>query len=740
MSLRAHTYISPSISPKTFSQPWHAQPVSPTLADQKHHSQLHSYKRDPTKAAAAIRLAGLQQVWGKAEQRRRSEEELEDGEISSKYRRRRWSFLKGLVGISVGSSSRRWVVYVIGIMFIYITFLRPMLSKEDQVASYNESFGQNSSSSSKSLSSKRISTIRSAVPRAPLPPALLAKRSVEHKIENGLLKVNPKSTVHPIHQLIRDAREEWDNKVARQSKTLAQAVREYQKRYKRKPPKGFDKWWAYVVENGIPLPDEYDQIERDLLPFRALSPRDLNNRIEAASQLADTFTMRVKRGSVRTNVFYSENIHGADERLDQQAELLSPIAQWLPDMEIVWSVHDTPRNIIGYDYRRELVEHVEEEEWFDADDEIDLTLSDWSAACPPRSPLRNFNHLSGNPTWIPNTKLSNKKFISSHSKSMDLCQHPEIITIHGSLAGKIPKVSELIPIFTLSKTNLHSDILGVPVEQWTDDVGINIPFEEKKENKLLWRGSNTGTTFSQEIPWRTSHRTRLIYLTNYFDNQLESDEQGDGDEQVNENLNINYIPPPKSMRNSKIELEKIMKKANLGRWNERSMDLGFTGTPIQCDVDDGTCDDLMEEFSWADQMTHEEALNYKYVIDIDGNAWSARFKRLLTSGSLIFKSTIMPEWWTDRIQPWVHYVPIQLDYSDLYDIMAFFQGLPSTPGESALARDIANSGRIWSDTHWRKEDMIAYMFRLYLEWGRLVADNRRKMDFQYYQSMEMTRE
>jgi hypothetical protein len=31
----------------------------------------------------------------------------------------------------------------------------------------------------------------------------------------------------------------------------------------------------------------------------------------------------------------------------------------------------------------------------------------------------------------------------------------------------------------------------------------------------------------------------------------------------------------------------------------------------------------------------------------------------------------MPEWWTMRAQPWVHYVPIQLDYSDLHDALTF---------------------------------------------------------------------
>ena len=29
------------------------------------------------------------------------------------------------------------------------------------------------------------------------------------------------------------------------------------------------------------------------------------------------------------------------------------------------------------------------------------------------------------------------------------------------------------------------------------------------------------------------------------------------------------------------------------------------------------------------------------------------------------------EWWLDRIQAWVHYVPIKVDYSDLYDTLAY---------------------------------------------------------------------
>jgi hypothetical protein len=60
----------------------------------------------------------------------------------------------------------------------------------------------------------------------------------------------------------------------------------------------------------------------------------------------------------------------------------------------------------------------------------------------------------------------------------------------------------------------------------------------------------------------------------------------------------------------------------------------------------------------------------------------------------------------------VHYVPVQMDLSDLYDSLLFFRG--DLNGEGAhedMARNIAKAGREWSKTFWREEDMTAYMFR-----------------------------
>ena len=47
---------------------------------------------------------------------------------------------------------------------------------------------------------------------------------------------------HPIHGLIRRGKKRWAALKSRQSKTFAQAVKEYKRRYGIAPPKGFDRW------------------------------------------------------------------------------------------------------------------------------------------------------------------------------------------------------------------------------------------------------------------------------------------------------------------------------------------------------------------------------------------------------------------------------------------------------------------------------------------------------------------
>ncbi|WWC65508.1 uncharacterized protein I303_108126 [Kwoniella dejecticola CBS 10117] len=541
----------------------------------------------------------------------------------------------------------------------------------------------------------------------------------DHSARFGVVKVNPDSSVHPIRLLIDDSERQWTEKVAKQSKTLKEAADEYHRRYKRSPPKGFEKWWAYVVEHNVPLPDEYDQIQRDLAPFYSVSPNKLNKRIEQASKSSGTFTLKVAGGNVESYHEYdSKIVESGEQRPQHQIELIQPIAHHLPDMTIVMSVSDTPQNMLSWHHRSELLNRDDQDDFFD-DDKSSDGVNGFAWACPISSPLFNAARHKKKESKSGLHDLSAKSFVSDLREYMNICNHPELLEQHGLLIGKNPPMESPSPVFSLSKTALHADILGVPTEQWVEG-GLVPAWKDRKNDKILWRGSNTAMHHDKTVSFENSQRLRLVNLTNYG---------GNGD--------LVTLSP-------NVGEQSLRDGATVAHWkgiNEDQMDITFTGKPLQCDRNDGTCDKIARNYPFSNKrMGHDEAAQYKYVIDVDGNAWSARFNRLLTSGSLIMKATIMPEWYSDRIQPWVHFVPLKMDFTDLYDVVAFFRPSLTNPhAEDRLASRIASAGREWALTHWRREDMTAYMFRLYLEWARLIAEDRKSMDFVYNVDMESRR-
>lgn len=105
------------------------------------------------------------------------------------------------------------------------------------------------------------------------------------------------------------------------------------------------------------MPDEYDQINNDLAPFWALRPTDLRDRISQASVASDSYTLRIKRGLLRTFQTYNPSPL-YEGRRDGQVDLIAPIAKYLPDMVAVYTVHDTPQTLISWEHRQDIWEHI----------------------------------------------------------------------------------------------------------------------------------------------------------------------------------------------------------------------------------------------------------------------------------------------------------------------------------------------------------------------------------------------
>ncbi|GAA5838300.1 hypothetical protein JCM11251_003457 [Rhodosporidiobolus azoricus] len=534
--------------------------------------------------------------------------------------------------------------------------------------------------------------------------------SSSHSLSASSAPVDPSRQPHPIHRLIRDAETAWHEKVSRQSRTLEEAVIEYRRRYNQPPPKGFDKWYAFAVANNVPLVDEYDSILERIQPYAALSP-DLLQKRSAMLQGVKTeegeeefwlhkHSVTIKVREKGTQVTADGPMRKTNNRADQILALMDGFSKFLPDLNITITGHDVPWIVISGDHKKQHIEAAERGEYLDdfGTYKEDWSRDGWNLMCPPDSPLRQSSRFENRTEWLAPEKTS---FIGvNHVKAMDVCYHPENQAIHGYTAWAGPRPGLLLPMFSFSTTSLNTDLLLPPLEQYERAVGEDPLWANKKHDKAVWRGSTTGSDLTAAHARKYSQRVRLARfpkLTNEVTVPVASKDRPGA-------------PGP---------VHTIIGAAQ--DFIEEYLDIKFMGWPQQCG-DAAACAALEKDFEWDSYMSEADQNQYKYVLDVDGNGWSGRFHRLMASNSLVLKSTIFPEWYAERIQPWVHYIPIKTDYSDLLPVMAFFKGSPydGSGGHDELAEKIATAGKLWTESHWRWQDMQAYMFRLLLEYARIM--------------------
>lgn len=74
------------------------------------------------------------------------------------------------------------------------------------------------------------------------------------------------------------------------------------------------------------------------------------------------------------------------------------------------------------------------------------------------------------------------------------------------------------------------------------------------------------------------------------------------------------------------------------------------------------------EFATSHYMGEDEQIKYKYHIDLGGGGgttWTGTFRKLAMPGVLFHHETKTKDWFYDEIKPWIHYIPIEWDLSDL---------------------------------------------------------------------------
>lgn len=108
-------------------------------------------------------------------------------------------------------------------------------------------------------------------------------------------------------------------------------------------------------------------------------------------------------------------------------------------------------------------------------------------------------------------------------------------------------------------------------------------------------------------------------------------------------------------------------------YNEQFTNITFVGIQAN-DCRFFECNDLDVHFKFEGKKPLSEVWRWKMVIDVDGWGYSARWRALIASKSMALKTTIYHEWYTARMIPWVHFVPISPKMNELHDVLGYFLG------------------------------------------------------------------
>uniref|UniRef100_A0A8D0AY82 Protein O-glucosyltransferase 1 n=1 Tax=Salvator merianae TaxID=96440 RepID=A0A8D0AY82_SALMN len=118
----------------------------------------------------------------------------------------------------------------------------------------------------------------------------------------------------------------------------------------------------------------------------------------------------------------------------------------------------------------------------------------------------------------------------------------------------------------------------------------------------------------------------------------------------------------------------------------------------------------------AKEIPLEDHCKYKYLFNFRGVAASFRFKHLFLCGSLVFHvGEAWQEFFYPQLKPWVHYIPVRSDLSDVRELLQFVKE------NDDVAQEISKRGHQFITDHLRMEDIYCYWERLLKEYSKALT-------------------
>ncbi|KAI1425124.1 hypothetical protein F5Y12DRAFT_748934 [Xylaria sp. FL1777] len=555
---------------------------------------------------------------------------------------------------------------------------------------------------------------------------------------------------HPVDELVYKNRIEADRwlRHATVSTTMKLAVKEYGERHNgRKPPQNFDKWFEFARQKKSVIIDKFDQMEKDILPFWGQRPQDIRNGLDFLKSQPNIGIIRIANNKASHN---NRADLSQQEILDGIVTLISNFVEHLPAMEIAINLQERPRVLVPWNEMHQLRTIASQQgiqlmsgRVGKRDDSYLSTVDNsgtngrvgrtglaqpYIAAhqlrqlvaltCPPGSPSRSGGNWDVRDFCASCTSPHSKEqFLEDWHGALDPCHQPDIFNLHDfhTTPHQFELYQDLLPLFSGSKTASFSDLL-IPFPRG----GLKQDYERttfnQKQDVVIWQGD------VKDIPTVThgflhgSHRLRLVHLVQ---NATAADNipmlLGIG---TGLNSRFRYEHVPTTEGNSILPLQ-----------------ISMTGPSEGCK--DANCELIRDEFG-LEQPTTEVDGRYVMLLDTSDGP-PPNLLQVLRSNSVPVLSSIFQQWFTERLMPWVHFIPIDTRYHGFHSTMSYFIGLDGrgtlngrkqiTPDRKGDAKWIAQQGRKWAEKAMRTEDMEVYLFRLLLEWGRVINDDRDSMNF-----------
>ncbi|KAI0104050.1 glycosyltransferase family 90 protein [Hypoxylon sp. NC0597] len=569
-------------------------------------------------------------------------------------------------------------------------------------------------------------------------------------------------TPGPIIANARSESDAWITK-AKKSRSLEEAVSEYRKRYGIPPPPNFDKWYNFATSVNSPIIDTFDQIHSDLLPYWGTLPSVLRQRTTHLLEHPYLSMGGIIIDSGKVDI--SPHIHGTHRwMMDVTKDMLEPFAQWLPDMQLAFNLDDECRISVPLDrmeaYREEGLKargrlstkhellpfsNTQEPSWakdyLNADESIWNEKSPWfvdrskrqifyewiSPTCPAESPVNKYRWWNRKAEClICSAPHMMNGFVSNWTLSGDLCHQPDLAYLHGVLLSPSAMAPShtLFPVFSQSRLYNFADILYPSPWNFGEKVEIennkSIPWDQKL-NSVYWRGASSDG-FAMHGAWQTFLRARFVHMATQAKMS------------IRQKSLFSFMRPRKDILSALRSTTSTPSSSSLEPAppieNHLTVNVTFVGKFNRCDDRDCTAEHITFYGSPTAEpppsLDFQEHWRHRHLIDLDGAAFSGRFLPFLKSASLPYRAALFRTWWEERVHAWKHFVPLDVRLGDLWSAVNYLGG----PG-LLEANEIAQAGRDWALRSLRKEDMQVYMFRLLLEWGRLVDDRREDLGFAF---------